>query len=68
MDDDVETVADVESLDDRDPVLGTLSNCDEGRFNDFLVGEDSERAGDVNLLLLLLLPFNDNCGVGLCPI
>lgn len=57
-------VADVESL-DSEPVLGTLSNCDEGRLRDFFVGDDSERAGDDNLLLL---PFNDDGGVGLCPI
>lgn len=76
MDDDVETmVADVESL-DTEPVLCTLSNCDEGRLSDFLLGDDSERADDVNLLLLpplllaplLMLPFSDNGGVGLWPI
>lgn len=55
--DDVETVAVVESL-DNEPVLGTLSNCDEGRFSDFLLDEDSEQIG-----VVYLLPFSDDGGV-----
>lgn len=55
--DDVETVADVESL-DNEPVLGTLSNCDDGRFSNFLLDEDSERIG-----VVILLPFSDDGGV-----
>lgn len=57
--DDVDTVTDVVSPDKE---LGILSNCDDGRFSDFLLF-DSDEAGVVNLL-----PLSDRDALELWPI